>query len=87
MYAIVVWVDEDPRQVSVVPKLWLNDDETKCFWPPPEIAKKLKLTDFQNLSLPALDSNWSRHNVRCLKMEGVFVFLLQLILLTVLSPS
>ena len=75
MYAVVEWVDEDPRQVSVVPLTWIvegnGETSAMCYWPPECIAKKLKPKDFETLRLPApAVENWSRHRVRCLRIEG-----------------
>jgi len=73
MYAVVEWVDEHPKQVSVVPHTWNleRNGETWCYWPPDSIAKKLKPKDFEALRLPLPDDNWSMHRVRCLRIEGM----------------
>ena len=72
MYAVVEWVDENPRQVSVVPLTWIieGNGEALCYWPPECIAKKLKRKDFETQRLPAPVEDWSRHRVRCLRIEG-----------------
>ena len=70
MYAVVEWVDEDPRQVSVVPKSWLDANKTRSFWPPNDVAKKIKTKDFASLSLPTPTTDWSQHNILCLRLEG-----------------
>ena len=50
MYAIVEWVGEDLRQVSVVPKSRMNENATTCVWPPPDIARKIKRKDLNSTS-------------------------------------
>jgi hypothetical protein len=72
MHAIVEWLDEDPPQVSVVPQTWITniDDTTHCYWPPQNIAKRLKRKDFETHQLPVPDENWSTHRIRCLRVEG-----------------
>jgi hypothetical protein len=72
MYAVVEWVEEDPKQVSVVPEIWIDkeDGRTSCYWPPHNIAIKLKKKDFELLRLPQPSENWSKHRIRCLRIEG-----------------
>ena len=61
MHAIVEWLDEDPPQVSVVPQTWITnfDDTTYCYFPPQNIAKRLKRKNFETHKLPVPDENWS----------------------------
>ena len=75
MYAVVEWIDEDPKQVSVVPQTWMNtaNGGNSCYWPPNSIAKKLKRKDFETLQLPKPEENWTEHRVRCLRPEGMCV--------------
>ena len=73
MYAVVEWVDGDPRQVSVVLLTWIieGNGEGLRYWPPECIANNLKRKDFETLRLPAPLENGSRHRVRCLRIEGI----------------
>ena len=79
MYAIVEWTDENPPQVSVVPKSWLSEDQTKCHWPPNEVAKKMKRKDFEKLTMPTPDKEWIAHNVKCMRTEGKLKHVLKLL--------
>jgi len=69
MYAVVEWVDTNPRQVSVVPKSWLDKDSTISYWPPSDVAKSITKKNFERLQLP----HWTQHKIRCLRLEGNLV--------------
>ena len=51
-------------------RLCPSDKETKCYWPPKDVSKRIKSKDFETLNVPMPETNWTLHNVKCTRTEG-----------------